>query len=448
MFVSTRSSTDRAALAPRAPESAAEPPAPLFRQEAMAEQQSQWLGSVLVAPGLSASLFALFSIAAAAATAAFLAFGHYTQTARIAGWLTPERGVMRVYAPQAGRIAKLEAKEGAEVRKGQPLAVISTEIESEALGRSGAAAVAELTSRRESLKGERERQRAMFDLQARELTDRVSVLRRQEERLAEERALQRSRLAIADQTRARIADLRAKGITTETALQDADRDRLRIAADVQGLERDALVDERDRLDSEAKLRALPTSRDIKLAEIDRGVSALSQEIAEAEAKREIVLTAPQDGVVTGVRGALGGGVRSETPLLSIMPGGSKLTAELFTTSRAIGFIRLGQTVLLRYRAYPYQKFGVYRGAVTAISRQAVSPSELAPQLAGLTSLFATDEPVYRVEVTPDRQTATAYGAEVALQAGMQVEADVLIERRPLYEWMLDPVFALTGRWRA
>jgi len=137
---------------------------------------------------------------------------------------------------------------------------------------------------------------------------------------------------------------------------------------------------------------------------------------------------------------------STAPLLSIVPAGSKLAAELFSPSRAIGFVRPGQEVLLRYAAFPYQKFGTYRGKVAVISRSAVSPSELSPQLAGLTSLFGANEPVYRIKVTPASQTAIAHGEPVPLQPGMQLEADVLIERRRLIEWVLDPLFTLTGKW--
>lgn len=426
----------------------ASPPPPaesLFRTEAMAEQQSQWLGTVLIAPKLSGTLFALFALAATADVLGLLFFASYSHKARISGWLTPEFGIMRVYAPQAGRIAQLHVHEGSEVKRGDPLAVVSTELESEALGRTRQAAVAQLIGRRDSLISERDRQRGLFALQEREFADRIGALKAEQGHLVKEVALQRSRLELADQANARLVGLRAKGITTETAVQDADRDRLRIAADIQDLERDGVRNTRERLETEARIRELPLTRDAKIAEIDRDVSALSQEIVEAEAQREIVITAPQDGAVTAV---LGGGARTDAPLLSIVPVGSKLTAELFTTSRSIGFVRPGQEVLLRYQAYPYQKFGAYRGTVSRISRSAVSPSELSPQLAGLTSMFAADEPVYRIEVAPERQTATAYGQPVLLQAGMQLEADILIERRRLYEWMLDPLFTLTGRWRS
>ena len=53
--------------------------------------------------------------------------------------------------------------------------------------------------------------------------------------------------------------------------------------------------------------------------------------------------------------------------------------------------------------------------------------------------------LYRVTVTLAAQTARAYGEIAPLQPGMQLQADVLIETRRLYEWILDPLYSLTGR---
>jgi membrane fusion protein len=103
-------------------------------------------------------------------------------------------------------------------------------------------------------------------------------------------------------------------------------------------------------------------------------------------------------------------------------------------------------VLLRYQAYPYQKFGHYEGVLAHVSRSAMNPSELPAQLVGLTSVVGTDEPVYRVTVSLTKQTVMAYGQPMPLQPGMQLDADVVIETRKLIEWVLDPLFALTGKW--
>ena len=182
------------------------------------------------------------------------------------------------------------------------------------------------------------------------------------------------------------------------------------------------------------------------ANIDRQVAALEQEIAGTEAQRQIVIPAPQAGTVTAIQAELGSNVNTAAPLMNIVPAGRKLEAQLFGPSRAVGFVRPGQRVLLRYQAFPYQKFGQYEGVVADVSRTAINPGELT-QLSGLTSLLAANEPVYRITVTLARQTAIAYGEAIPLQSGMQLEADVMMEKRRLIEWVFDPLFTLTGKWR-
>ncbi len=197
----------------------------------------------------------------------------------------------------------------------------------------------------------------------------------------------------------------------------------------------------------AEREALPLRTEARLAELDRSVAALEQEAVEAEARRQIVVTAAQAGTVTALRAEQGSSANTSTPLLSIVPAGSQLRAQLFVPSKAIGFIRPGQDVLLRYEAFPYQKFGHHQGVVSSVSRSAVSPNELGAQLAGLTSLLSGDEAVYLVTVRLASQTVTAYGEAVPLQPGMQLEADIQVETRRLIEWVFDPLFTLTGRQR-
>ena len=49
-------------------------------------------------------------------------------------------------------------------------------------------------------------------------------------------------------------------------------------------------------------------------------------------------------------------------------------------------------------------------------------------------------PFYRVIVSPDSQYVKIYGEERMLPASMQVQAYALLDRRPLYEWILDPLY--------
>jgi membrane fusion protein len=49
-------------------------------------------------------------------------------------------------------------------------------------------------------------------------------------------------------------------------------------------------------------------------------------------------------------------------------------------------------------------------------------------------------PFYRVVIEPDTQKVSIYGEELSLPAGMQVHAYALLERRQLYERLLEPLY--------
>lgn len=97
-----------------------------------------------------------------------------------------------------------------------------------------------------------------------------------------------------------------------------------------------------------------------------------------------------------------------------------------------------RAVQLGYQAFPHQKFGHHRGVVARISRSAIGPSLPGPN-------GQAGEPYYRVVVHLAGQTILAYGKPEPLRPGMLLEADILGEERKLYEWVLEPLYSLTGR---
>jgi membrane fusion protein len=127
--------------------------------------------------------------------------------------------------------------------------------------------------------------------------------------------------------------------------------------------------------------------------------------------------------------------------LSIVPAGAKMQAYLYAPSRAIGFVKPGDKVQMRYQAYPYQKFGQAQGTVAFVAKVALSGNELT----GLAQQANGGEPLYRITVDLSAQTVKAYGRQQALQAGMLLDADILQEKRRLYEWVLEPLYTLSGK---
>lgn len=418
----------------------------LFRSEVLTEQQTQWLGPILLTPRLSHRLFTVFALLATTIILGLLFFANYTRKAHISGWLVPQHGLMRVFAPQTGVVTALYVQEGATVRKGERLLALSAELQSAALGATQSEIARRLTSRRDSLIDARLQHQRLTTQQTRALTDRLAALRVEQTQLEREITTQESRLQLADKSVARHQELLQRGFVSDQRAQEEQEDKLDQDLKLRALERSRMTIQRDRLMLESELRDLPLKSQAEIASIERNIAAVEQELAEAEARREIIIPAPEEGTVTAIQAEQGGRANVNVPLLSLVPAGTQLEANLFSPSRAVGFLKPGQQVLLRYQAYPYQKFGHYKGVLANISRSAVNPGELPAQLVGLTSLVGTNEPVYRITVSLEKQTVLAYGQSLPLQPGMQLDADIVIETRKLIEWVLDPLFALTGKW--
>jgi membrane fusion protein len=109
----------------------------------------------------------------------------------------------------------------------------------------------------------------------------------------------------------------------------------------------------------------------------------------------------------------------------------------------LGFVRVGQAVKLRVQAYPHQKFGWLPGQVSGVAQAPAQTTELA-QVAGL-GRGAAAEPLYRITVALSQTPLAGAGAERPLRAGMQLEADVVLEQRRLVEWLFEPLLAWAKR---
>lgn len=422
------------------------PPHPLFRREIMEAQQNQWLGTVLLEPRVSHRVFVGFATFAAIAVVCLMIFGTYTRKERVNGWLVPRAGVARIVAPQPGTITEIKISDGATVEAGAPLLVISGEFQS----RSGPVreeVLRTLRQRLDSLSAEKAEQEKLYKQQVADLRARIDATQSQIDHISQEIVLQMDRFRLSERRLSRMETLRAKGLVTELQTENADQDRLDQASRRQALERDRAELQKNLAELTGSLNQLPYQQFTKLSESDRNISAIEQQLTEAEAQREVIITAPQPGVVTNLQAAVGSTVQQDVPLMNIVPSGSSLRAELYGTSLSIGFIRSGQTVKLRYDAFPYQKFGFQEGVVASVSRAAMSPADLPKELTNLSTLYDATKPIYRITVDLSKQSTTAYGATIPLQSGMQLSGDILIDHRTLIEWIFDPIYSLTGSWQ-
>ncbi|HJV63480.1 MAG TPA: HlyD family efflux transporter periplasmic adaptor subunit [Albitalea sp.] len=418
----------------------------LFRPEVIQGRQQAWLGSThLVRPVPLAVLTALVLVVAVA-VAAFLVEGRYTRKAHITGYLVPDRGVLRLVPPQAGIVAESRVVEGRSVHRGDILFVLSLDRASLA-GDTEAAVQNSIAERRGSLQEAARRAAQLRQEQQAGFERQLADMRRELAQMDGEARLYEEQLALKQQDLAQYeALMRTENFVSPAHLRTKKAEVLEVRAKLQALSLRRAAQLRDMGVLEARRREEPLRSEAAIGEIERELASLAGASAENAAKQTVVIRAPQDGVVTAVLAQPGLSVTPNSALASLLPADARLQAQLFAPSSAIGFVQPSQKVQLRYQAFPYQKFGHHAGQVLQVSRTPLQAAELAglPLPEGLKTTPSA-EPLYRITVALDEQAVQAYGQAQPLAAGMQLEADVLLDRRRLIEWIFEPLLSVTGR---
>lgn len=411
----------------------------LFRQEVIDAKRGEWLGSIIVAAPLSRWLLSMLALVLATMILLFLFLGHYTRRETVTGQLVPSAGLLNVVAPGAGTITLLHVRDGQSVKAGEVLLRLSSEQDSAALGDTHVPVGKQLQIQRSRLQADLLNQQQLSKQQAGALHSQSGLLQGQLSQIAGQLAIQRQQVVSNQQMLSRIEPLAARGFVSAVQIQQQEAAVLNAQAQYKVLLRQQL-DARQQFDAaQQQLARLPLDDAGRRNDTERQIAELGQSMAQNEMQRAVVLRAPRDGVVSTVLMKEGQMVAVGQPLLSILPAGSSLQAQLLVPSRAIGFIEPGSTVVLRYQAFPYQKFGQQYGRVSDISRSALSAADLVA-LVGQQS--QQQEPLYAVQVALDNQGVLAYGKRQPVKPGMALNADILMDRRSLIEWVFEPLYGM------
>jgi membrane fusion protein len=412
----------------------------LFRKEALAGQQQAWLGSIQLLRPLSLKLLTAVAVGSVVLVVAFLCTAQYTRKARVSGYLVPDRGVLRITSPQAATVLARQVSEGQSVKAGDVLFVLSLDAASSA----GEGVAQSLAQREASLNEASAQRRRLARQQDESLRARIATLRRESAAAEAEALAYQERLRLLRDDLLKHESLRQQGFYSDALLQTKRQELLLAQAQAQTLARERESLQRDLLALQAEAQELPLRAEVQQGEIARDLASLKALGLETEAKRRLVLRAPSDGVVATIQAEPGQPVTPTLALASVLPAQTQMLAHLYAPSSAVGFVRPEQGVQLRYQAFPYQKFGHQYGRVLQVSRTPLPASELT----GLALPLAqanSGEPLYRITVALQRQSVPAYGEEQPLAVGMQLDADVLLERRRLIEWIFEPLLSLARR---
>lgn len=410
----------------------------LFRQEAIDALREKFLGEATIARPMPFWVLTLLGLVVAGMVIAVAVWGQYTRRERTEGFLQLDVGAAKVSFTDSGRVAELFVKEGQEVKAGVPMARISLERATSASASTGSVVSGELTQRRGSLEKEQGQMRELAEQQLQQVRKKALDLQNEITQIGTDIRLQTQRLTSAKAEALRWAQLAEKKFASDVAARQKQDEATDQEIRLQALKRQKSTLERDLATTKLEEPSVALRARAQQEQVTRQISELQQTMVQEEAKRETIIKAPITGVVTNITVSTGQSVAADAAFATILPTGSKLQVELLVPTRAIGFVTKGKEVSIRYEAFPYERFGQYRGVIADVSQTVWSPGD---KIGPLT----VREPAYRITAKIDRQTVEAMGQEIPLRSGMLVNADILLEKKSLLEWVFEPVLQLRGR---
>lgn len=281
----------------------------------------------------------------------------------------------------------------------------------------------------------------LADEQADDLRMQQRMLADQIRQVDAQRAIEQHQVGDLSALLRRLQTLGGKGYVSALDIQQQRTQEASAESAVKSLARQRSQSEQQLKSIADQLIQLPLTTASKLNDLRNQLAQSEQALAQNETDRATVLRAPQSGMVSSVLIQPGQAVAAGQSLLAVMPRGSLLQAQLLVPSSAIGFVHIGTPVVLHYQAFPYEKFGVQHGTVSNISSSALTPTEI-------TTLLGEKPPaesLYRVEVRLAAQSIQAYGVPASLKPGMTLDADLLLDRRRMIEWIFEPLYGMGHR---
>lgn len=220
-----------------------------------------------------------------------------------------------------------------------------------------------------------------------------------------------------------------KNIAAAADVQAQVADRLRLAADFER-------DWRSQLQKALRDRAEARS-----------------ELAKAQHRTGLTsITAPVDGTVEDLRVHTEGGVvQAGQQLLKVVPSQDTVAIEAIVENRDAGFVRVGQPVEIKVDAFPYTHYGLLKGHVVQIAKDAApDPEVLQSSRSGTEPL--SDNPdyirrsgglIFVARIAIDDPRLLVDGVKTRVESGMAVTTEIKTGRRSVIDYILSPVIEHT-----
>jgi membrane fusion protein len=424
------------------PESAV--PLSELQAKAMTAQASRLSQTIDIRQNRIVMISAALAVSSVSVLFAGLWLGHFSKTESVRGVVSATHGFARLDAPKAGFIKQVYVKQGDQVTAGTPIYLLVMEA-ANAGGES--AVVAEtrtLTQTRANQFAEIERDAAFLRGMAEQ---KLSLARDQKALIVaidnQEKSIQDA-LAEARSKVQRARELVKRGYATRDVLDSYERSQFDYERQLTEVKLKRVEYTRQDTEKQRELVVLTAEKESQRANAANQINTIDSRLAYLKTESALQVRAQSSGQVLAVTGKVGDSVEAGQFVAAIGDADAEPIVILDVPARATGLVKVGQNVVLKYDAFPFKTFGIQHGTVASISSAAIRAPATEGD-SGLDPRPLTRQSLYRMEVRPDSNEIEAYGEKKKLTPGSTLSADIVVERRRLIDWVLDPIRAMRGR---
>lgn len=377
-----------------------------------------------------------------AAFVCILALGFFTTATRFRrseGRIVPTRGVVELRAPLDAVVSGIHARIGDELVPGSlllDLASVSSESHSPS---TSSIQLKELGERRESLLNElarRESQLAASDLER----IRISALAEQSlAALVEQREVLFTRWRASSSLHEEWQRVYETGgpVSKLQVIQQLDATLAHESA-VGAINAQVAMLRHQHAQAAADALRQREEGEIALAQLRRELANVNGSISSVNASEFRQIISPSRGRVVALHVEPGQSVEAQQLLAAVAADGS-LVGEFWISSGDVGMVRKGNRVILRYKDFPYGRYGEHESVVQDVAGVPAAPTDVLEKTG-----IAVTEPRYRVTVSLPSNTVGVDSLRSPLAPGMIVEAQIELESRSPIGWLFDLVQSDAG----
>lgn len=412
----------------------------LFRQEALRFRQNKWSGRALLLSGVRTRYVIIFAISFFMLFFCLLILGSYTRRINVSGEIISSPRAINVLSTQQGFIINQLVNPGDRVKKGQPLYQID-------VSRTTTSGI--ISKRRhENI----EQQIITLNHIAERIAEnkKVTLKMLHQQKARYEEALQHSSVVLQEAKeglkvmRKNMDNYRTyqiKGLITkdqfinQTAIyyqQQNNLLNLRSQNEQNALQIVAL---------QSDIQTQSVEFDNQLYQIEMQKINLMEQLNDADAESEIIITAPVQGKVDTLSVTPGQMVSNGDSLLQLIPGDfHQYELVIWVPDTAAPYLSPGKKINIRYDAFPSEKFGQFSGEITSVASSPASLQEMLTYPGSPSRIPGNPQTWYKVLVKPRSSRFYYQDRWVDAENGMKATATLFLEERKLYQWVLAPLY--------